>query len=97
MPGTTAMRIGLSRKPPIQRLKMRPRQGTTRTQKTRAKSMRPTQLRSPKQKGKVLRSHLTLEQRRDELKSLKTKRKCMRSGTLGLRVKTLVFQGSPCV
>ena len=36
-----------------------------------------------KGKGKVLRSHLTLEQRRDKLKSLKAKSKCMRCGALG--------------
>ena len=31
-----------------------------------------------KGKGKVVRSHLTLEQRREKLKSLKAKSKCMR-------------------
>ena len=36
-----------------------------------------------KGKGKVVRSHLTLEQRRDKLKSLKAKSKCMRCGALG--------------
>ena len=36
-----------------------------------------------KGKGKVVRSHLTLEQRRDKLKSLKAKSKCMRRGALG--------------
>ena len=33
--------------------------------------------------GKVVRSHLTLEQRREKLKSLKDKSKCMRCGALG--------------
>ena len=36
-----------------------------------------------KGKGKVVCSHLTLEQRRDKLKSLKAKSKCMRCGALG--------------
>ena len=36
-----------------------------------------------KGKGKVVRSHLTLERRRDKLKSLKAKSKCMRCGALG--------------
>ena len=36
-----------------------------------------------KGKGKVVRSHLTLEQRREKLKSLKAKSKCMRCGALG--------------
>ena len=36
-----------------------------------------------KGKGKVARSHLTLEQRRDTLKSLKAKSKCMRCGAMG--------------
>ena len=36
-----------------------------------------------KAKGKVVRSHLTLEQRREKLKSLKAKSKCMRCGALG--------------
>ena len=35
-----------------------------------------------KGKGKVVRSHLTLEQRRDKLKALKAKSKCMRCGAL---------------
>ena len=33
--------------------------------------------------GKVVRSHLALEQRRDELKSLKAKSKCMRCRAMG--------------
>ena len=36
-----------------------------------------------KGKGKVVRSHLTLEQRREKLGSLKAKSKCMRCGALG--------------
>ena len=36
-----------------------------------------------KGKGKVVRSHLTLEQRREKLKSLKAKSECMRCGALG--------------
>ena len=36
-----------------------------------------------KGKGNVVRSHLTLEQRREKLKSLKAKSKCMRCGALG--------------
>ena len=36
-----------------------------------------------KGKGKVVRSHLTLGQRREKLKSLKAKSKCMRCGALG--------------
>ena len=36
-----------------------------------------------KGKGKVVRSHLTLEQRREKLKSLKAKSRCMRCGALG--------------
>ena len=36
-----------------------------------------------KGKGKVVRSHLTLEQRRDKLKSFKAKSKCMRCGAMG--------------
>ena len=36
-----------------------------------------------KGRGKVVRSHLTLEQRREKLKSLKAKSKCMRCGALG--------------
>ena len=36
-----------------------------------------------KGKGKAVRSHLTLEQRREKLKSLKAKSKCMRCGALG--------------
>ena len=36
-----------------------------------------------KGKGKVVRSHLTLEQRREKLESLKAKSKCMRCGALG--------------
>ena len=36
-----------------------------------------------KGKGKVVRRHLTLEQRREKLKSLKAKSKCMRCGALG--------------
>ena len=34
-------------------------------------------------RGKVVRSHLTLEQRREKLKSLKAKSKCMRCAALG--------------
>ena len=33
--------------------------------------------------GKVVRSHLTLEQRRDKLKSRKAKSKCMCCGAMG--------------
>ena len=36
-----------------------------------------------KGKGKVVRSHLTLEQRRDKLKALKAKSRCMRCGGIG--------------
>ena len=36
-----------------------------------------------KGKGKVVRSHLTLEQRRDKLKALKAKSKCLRCGGTG--------------
>ena len=36
-----------------------------------------------KGKGKVVRGHLTLEQRREKLKSLKAESKCMRCGVLG--------------
>ena len=36
-----------------------------------------------KGKGKVVRGHLTLEQRREKLKSLKAKSKCVRCGALG--------------
>ena len=34
-------------------------------------------------KGKVVRSHLTLEERRDKMKSLKAKSKCLRCGAIG--------------
>ena len=36
-----------------------------------------------KSKGKVVRSHLTLEERRDKMKSLKAKSKCLRRGGIG--------------
>ena len=36
-----------------------------------------------KGKGKVVRSHLTLDQRRDKLKALKAKSKCLRCGGTG--------------
>ena len=36
-----------------------------------------------KGKGKVVRSNLTLEQRRDKLRSLKAKSKCLRCGSIG--------------
>ena len=36
-----------------------------------------------KGKGKVVRSNLTLEQRRDKLRSLKAKSKCLRCGGIG--------------
>ena len=55
---------------------------------------------SPKAKGngKIVRSHLTLEQRRDKLTSLKVKSKCMRCGALchwagDLECKFLTSQG----
>ena len=34
-------------------------------------------------KGKVVRSHLTLEERRDKMKTLKAKSKCLRCGAIG--------------
>ena len=36
-----------------------------------------------KSKGKVVRSHLTLEERRDKMKTLKAKSKCLRCGAIG--------------
>eukprot|EP00439_Symbiodinium_sp_Y106_P012953 s3070_g1.t2 len=36
-----------------------------------------------KSKGKVVRSHLTLEERRDKMKALKAKSKCLRCGAIG--------------
>ena len=36
-----------------------------------------------KSKGKVVRSHLTLEERRGKMKTLKAKSKCLRCGAIG--------------